>query len=206
MPSAPCHHVTTRLWLCVLLLMSLSACGRGYRFQYEYSLIEPHRGQEGVEDEHVRIILAPVAHQGLLSLVVVNKSSQPIMIVWEQTYYIDPRGHRQAASETGLGWFYRPQEWFTTGTPIAPGHEFRAQVQPGEHQTYNPLTVSQQASGAVSFSTSPGTLFPTTGHSPTVGKKYEGQEFRFVLGLRLGSEISSYPFTFRITNVNVQQS
>jgi hypothetical protein len=177
-----------------------------YRFQYDYSMIDPPHGKEGIEDEHVRITLTPVAHQGLLYLVVVNKTGQPIMIVWEQTYYMDPRGRRQTASETGMGWFYRPQEWFTNGTPIAPGHEFRAQVQPGEHQTYNPLTISQQASGEVSFSTSPRTLFPTTGHSPAAGKTYEGKEFRFVLGLRIGSEIRRYPFTFRITKVNVQQS
>jgi hypothetical protein len=37
-----------------------------------------------------------------------------------------------------------------------------------------------------------------------VGKNYQGQEFRFVLALRRGTEVMQYPFTFRITEVDVQ--
>jgi hypothetical protein len=195
-----------RLLACVLLLLSVSACSSAYRFRYDYIMVDPPGGSEGVEDEHVRIHLTPVARKGLLHLVVVNKTSQPIRIVWEQTHYLDPRGRRREASETGIGWFFRPQEWLKDGTLVAPGGEFRAQVQAGEHQTYNPLTVTRQASGEVTFSTSPRSLLPETGNTPALGTSYQGQEFRFILALRIGSDISRYPFTFRITDVDVQRS
>ena len=73
-------------------------------------------------------------------------------------------------------------------------------------QTYNPVTVSRQASGEVTFSTSPRSLLPETGNTPAVGTTYQGQEFRFILALRIGSDITRYPFTFRITEVDVQRS
>jgi hypothetical protein len=92
------------------------------------------------------------------------------------------------------------------GTPVAPGGEFRARVQAGEHQIYNPLIVSRQASGEVTFSTSPRSLLPETGNTPALGTTYKGQEFRFILALRIGSDVSHYPFTFRITDVDVQRS
>jgi hypothetical protein len=200
------YPVCIRLLACVLLLLSISACSSAYRFRYDYIMVDPPGGNEGMEDEHVRISLTPVARKGILHLVVVNKTSRPIRIVWEQTHYLDPRGRRREASETGIGWFFRPQEWLQGGTPVAPGGEFRAQVQAGEHQTYNPLTVSRQASGEVTFSTSPRSLLPETGNTPAVGTSYQGQEFRFILALRIGPDITHYPFTFRITAVDVQRS
>ena len=202
----PHYPVCIRLLACVLLLLSISACSSAYHFRYDYIMVDPPGGSEGMEDEHVRINLTPVARKGILQLVVVNKTSRPIRIVWEQTHYLDPRGRRREASETGIGWFFRPQEWLQSGTPVVPGGEFRAQVQAGEHQTYNPLTVSRQASGEVTFSTSPRSLLPETGNTPAVGTSYQGQEFRFILALRIGSDITRYPFTFRITEVDVQRS
>ncbi len=192
-------------WLvCVLLLVSLSACGTAYRFQYRYTMIDPAGGSEGVQDTNVRIHLTAASGTGLLHLTVANQSVQPITIVWGQTHYIDPRGRRQEASEAGVAWFFRPQEWFAEGTPIAPGREFRGQIQPGAPQTYNPFTISRQASGAIHVSTSPRPLFPLSGSAAAVGKAYQGQEFRFVLALRIGTKITRYPFTFRITAVDVQ--
>ena len=191
--------------ICMLLLVGLSACGRAYRFRYSYEMVAPQPAGQGIEDDRVRIRLTPYSSEGVLRLAVLNKSTQRLVILWEETHYINPLGRRQDASETGTNWFFRPSEWFATGTPIAPGSTFRAKVQPGQPQTYNPFTVSRQASGEVSLSSTPRNLFPSGGTNPKVGKDYEGREFRFILALRIGKEVVRYPFTFRITAVHIQQ-
>lgn len=168
-------------------------------------MVAPKPAGEDVEDSRVRIRLTPYSNQGVLRLTVLNKTTERILIVWEQTYYINPFGRREDASETGTNWFFRPSEWFATGTPIAPGSAFRTKVQPGPPQTYNPFTVSRQASGEVHLSSAPRALFPASGTNPEMGKAYQGREFRFVLALQIGKEVVPYPFTFRITAVSVQE-
>ncbi|HET9866536.1 MAG TPA: hypothetical protein VFQ06_04540, partial [Nitrospira sp.] len=91
------------------------------------------------------------------------------------------------------------------GDQIAPGREFRARIHAGSRQTYNPFTVSRQAGGAVHVSTSPRSLLPPSGDSSAVGEAYQGREFHFILAFRMGTEIVRYPFTFRITSVDVKQ-
>lgn len=201
------QHSRKPVWVavCMLLLLGLSACGRAYRFRYSYEMVAPQPAGQGVEDAHVRISLTPYSNEGVLRLTVLNKSTQRLVILWEHTHYMNPFGRRQDASETGTSWFFRPSEWFSSGTPITPGGIFRAKVQPGQPQTYNPFTVSRQASGDVSLSSTPRTLFPSGGTNPEVGKAYEGLEFRFILALRIGREVVRYPFTFRITAVHIQQ-
>jgi hypothetical protein len=139
-----------------------------------------------------------------MRLAVVNKGAQAIAIVWEQTEYEDPFGRRRPATETGMQWFFRTREWFAEDTPISPGQTFEARLQAGAHQTYNPFTVSRSASGDVAVSTSPTPLLPTGGNTRTVGQAYQGREFRFILALRHGTDVTLYPFTFRITDVEVQ--
>jgi hypothetical protein len=144
--------------------------------------------------------LSPEPAGGIMEITITNNSAQPLAIVWEQTYYIDPFGRRRHATETGIRWFFR----FTDNTHMAPGEVLRTRVQPGGPQTYNPFTVSRTASGEMALSSAPATLFPTAGDRAAVGKNYPGQEFRFVLALRRGTEVMQYPFTFRITEVDVQ--
>jgi hypothetical protein len=155
---------------------------------------------EGIEDDQVHIQLSPDSAGGIMEITITNKSAQPLAIVWEQTHYIDPHGRRRQVTETGVRWFFR----FTDDTHIAPGAVLRTRVQSGSPQMYNPLTVSRTASGEVTLSSAPATLFPTTGDRAAVGKNYQGHEFRFVLALRHDTEVVQYPFTFRITNVEVQ--
>jgi hypothetical protein len=190
-----------RWWLCYLLtVLSLSGCGAAYHFRYHYTLVSPPGAIEGLEDDQLRIQLSPDPAGGIMEITVTNKSVQPLVIVWEQTHYMDPLGRRRQATETGMRWFFR----FTDDTHIAPGEVLRTRVQPGGPQTYNPFTVSRTASGEVALSSTPATLFPTAGDQAAVGKNYQGQEFRFVLSLRRGTEAMQYPFTFRITEVEVQ--
>jgi len=187
------------------MLLDLAGCSSAYRFQYYYVMTDPPGGSEGMQDENVRILIDPVPNKGLLDLVVMNKRTEPISIVWEQTYFVDPFGKRQQADEAGAGWFFRPQSWSFAGDQIAPGREFRARIHAGSRQTYNPLTVSRQVGGAVHVSTSPRSLLPLSGDSSAVGEAYQGREFHFIFALRMGAEIVRYPFTFRITSVDVQQ-
>ena len=120
----------------LLILLSLSACSPTYHFRYQYALIAPPGGTEGVENDQVHIQLSPTSESGIMQLAVVNKSPQAMAIVWDQTHYIDPFGRRRAASETGLQWFFRLREWFAEDTPIDPGDTFHTRVQAGERQEY----------------------------------------------------------------------
>lgn len=193
-------------WLTLgLMLLGLVGCNPAYRFQYHYVMTDPPGGSEGMQDENVRILIAPAPTKGLLDLAVMNKRTRPISIAWEQTYFVDPFGKRQQADEAGAGWFFRPQSWSLAGDQIAPGREFRVRIHAGSRQTYNPFTVSRQASGAVHVSTAARSLLPTSGASSAVGEAYQGRDFHFILALRMGTEIARYPFTFRITSVDVQQ-
>ena len=96
----------------MLLLLGLSACGRAYRFRYSYEMVAPQPAGQGVEDARVRISLTPYSNEGVLRLTVLNKSTQRLVILWEQTHYINPLGRRKDASETGARWFFRSRDWF----------------------------------------------------------------------------------------------
>lgn len=189
-------------WLAVLLW--LTGCSATYHFQYQYTLVSPPGGTEGIEDEQVRIQLAPEPKTGVIQLTLANKSPQPIRIIWEQTHFIDPAGRRRQATETGAGWFFRPGEWFANETQVATGGTLRLAVHPGPHQTYNPISISRAEGGGATLSTSATPLLPPTGTTATVGTRYQGREFQFILALQVGTQVLQYPFTFRITEVAVQ--
>jgi hypothetical protein len=75
-----------------------------------------------------------------------------------------------------------------------------------ERASANPFIVSRSTGGAVAVSTTPQPLLPTGGNTPTLGQAYKGQAFRFILALQFDASVTPYPFTFRITNVEVQAS
>jgi hypothetical protein len=194
--------IARRLWG-LLLVLCLSGCSSAYHFRYRYTLIAPPDSTDGLEDDQVRIQLSPVPAGGMMQLAITNKSLQPMFIAWEQTYYLDPSGRRRSATESGLQWF-RPSQWFTEDTRIIPGDVIRLQVHAGERQYVNPFSISSTAGGGVTVSGAPQPLLPTVGQSRAVGEGYQGQEFHFVLALRVGTDVARYPFTFRITDVEVQ--
>jgi hypothetical protein len=82
--------------------------------------------------------------------------------------------------------------------------EFYTSLQGGGQIVLNPFTVSRYADGSVALSSAPMPLVPTSGDTPAYAETYEGQEFRFVLALQLGANITPYTFTFRITDVQVR--
>lgn len=193
------------LLVCLAVLLGIVACSSAYRFQYQYTMIEPPGGSEGVEDDRVRIRLTPVPKRGTLNLALNNKGTQAVVLDWEQTHFIDPLGRRQQATEVGSNWFLRPANWFSDRVAIAPGETYRIQVQAGQPQSYNPFSITRQAGGAVNISSSPRSLLPASGATSDVGKTYQGRTFQFILALQVGGEDIRYPFTFRITDVDVQQ-
>jgi hypothetical protein len=89
---------------------------------------------------------------------------------------------------------------------LPPDPEFQPTGRPVERVSLNPLTVARSTGGEVTISATPQPLLPTSGNTPTLGQAYKDREYRFILVLRLDTGVVSYPFTFRITDVEVQQS
>src|SRR2546426_975382 len=79
------------LWY-VIICVSLGGCSPTYYFHYQYTMVAPDGSNEGFENERVRVRVTPTAEAGVLQLLVLNKSPQPMNIIWTQTRYIDPLG------------------------------------------------------------------------------------------------------------------
>jgi len=224
------------LW-CVLVGVSLSACSATYHFRYQSTLLSTDSSRNGLDNERLRILVNPTDEVGVLQLHVMNKSAQPVTIVWNRTQYVDPLGHVRPAIDAGpIGLFGVPA-WPSGGTIVVPGDTFQATVRPGGFRTarapslspyagqpdlrlppdpefqptgrptdrvsVNPLTVSRSTAGEVAVSTTPQPLLPTSGNTPGLGQAYKGREYRFILALLSDTRLTSYSFTFRITDVIV---
>jgi len=227
------------LW-CVLVLVSLSGCSTPYHFRYQYAMVATDGSRESIDNERLSIRVTPTSEVGVLQLAVMNKSTQPMTIVWTQTRYIDPLGHARPAIDAGASGFFGPPGWPAGGTRLVPGEAFQATIRPGgfrtarppslspyagqpdlrlppdpefqpsgrpiERVSLNPFTVSRSTGGEVAVSTTPQPLLPTSGTTPTLGQAYKGREFHFILALHLDAGITPYTFTFRITDVEVQEN
>jgi hypothetical protein len=88
---------------------------------------------------------------------------------------------------------------------VPPDPEFQPSGRPAERVSLNPLTVSRSTGGEVAVSATPQPLLPTSGNTPSLGQAYKDREFRFILMLSLDTGLVPYTFTFRITDVEVQQ-
>lgn len=226
------------LWYMVICV-SLSGCSAAYHFRYQYTMVAPDSASDGIENDRVRVRVTPTAEVGVLQLNVLNKSTQPITIVWTQTRYVDPLGQVRPAMDAGTSGWFGPSGWPAGGTRLVQGEAFQATIRPGglrttrqpslspyagqpdlrlpydpefqpsgrptERISLNPFTVSRSTAGEVAVSTTPQPLLPTSGNTPTLGQAYKGREFRFILALQLDAGVTPYPFTFRITDVEVQE-
>jgi hypothetical protein len=132
------------LWY-VLIGVSLSGCSPAYHFRYQYTMIAPDGSNEGFENERVRVRVIPTAEPGVLQLLVLNKSTQPINIIWTQTRYVDPLGQvRPAINAEASGLFGAPG-WPTEGTRIMPGEAFQVTLRPGGFRLARPPSLSPYA-------------------------------------------------------------
>lgn len=126
------YGLASRHWHWVLLLcVALSGCTATYRFQYEYAMVAPSGQGEGTEDAYVRIRLAPTAEAGGLQLAVLNKSVQPVAVVWSQTQYVDPLGRPRPVLEAGAPSLLRSPGSFVADSKIEPGTEMITAIRPG---------------------------------------------------------------------------
>jgi hypothetical protein len=222
-----------------VLCLGLSSCSPAYQFRYQYTMIPPAGANDGIENERVRVRVTPTEEVGVLQLAVLNKSTQPITIVWTQTRYVDPLGQARPAIDASPGGLSGPPGWPAGGTRLVSGETFQSTIRPGgfrtvrqpglspyagqpdlrlppdpefqtsgrptERVSLNPFTVSRSTGGEVAVSTRPQPLLPTSGNTPALGQAYKGREFRFLLALLLDAGVTPYTFTFRITDVEVQQ-
>ena len=132
------------LWY-VLIGISLSACSPTYHFRYQYTMVAPDGSKEGIENERVRVRLTPTAETGGLQLAVLNKSTQPIYIMWTQTRYVDPLGQVRPAINAEASGLFSPAGWPAEGTRIMPGEAFQVTLRPGGFRTARPPSLSPYA-------------------------------------------------------------
>ena len=132
------------LWY-VLIGISLSGCSPTYHFRYQYTMVAPDGSKEGIENERVRVRLTPTAETGGLQLAVLNKSTQPIYIMWTQTRYVDPLGQVRPAINAEASGLFSPAGWPAEGTRIMPGEAFQVTLRPGGFRTARPPSLSPYA-------------------------------------------------------------
>ncbi len=118
------------LW-CLLVGVSLSACNTPYHFRYHYTPVAAEGSSADIDNERLRVRVIPTDEVGVLQLTVMNKSAQPLTIVWTRTQYIDPLGHVRPAIDAGPSGLFGPPAWPAGGTLIVPGAAFQAAIRPG---------------------------------------------------------------------------
>jgi hypothetical protein len=211
----------------VALAALLSSCSVAHRYHYDYTLKAPDKGVAGViENDQVRVQVTPTEALGVVQLAVTNKSLEPVAVAWQESYFVNPHGHRHQAVNTGQGIIRAPDASMREGG-IAPGATWRGTVQPGgapastprqaESSRYqgdlspvdrqlvlNPLTVTLYEGGEVALGSPASSFLPNAGNAPAVAEAYKGQEFHLVLGLQTGDDVTPYRFTFVITDVQVR--
>ncbi len=123
----------------MVLAVLLSSCNAAHRYHYDYALRAPDKRMEGViENEEVRVRVAPTEVPGVVQLAVINKSLQPVAVAWRESYFVNPHGHRHQAINTNQGIIRAPDASMREGA-IAPGATWRGTVQPGGAQATRPL-------------------------------------------------------------------
>ena len=238
MESSPRAYGRDAWVWCVALAALLSSCSVVHRYHYDYTLKAPDKGVAGfIENDQVRVQVTPTEALGVVQLVVTNKSLEPVAVAWQESYFVNPHGHRHQAVNTDQGIIRAPDASMREGD-IAPGATWRVTVQPGGAQAtrqphtepsryqadrrlptendqdrlspvdrqlvLNPLTMALYEGGEVVLASSAPPFLPKAGNAPALAEAYKGQEFRLVLGLRTGDDITPYHFTFVITDVRVR--
>lgn len=89
---------------------------------------------------------------------------------------------------------------------VPPTEDLRTPPRASDRLTANPFTITRSTGGEMHISTSPQPLLPASGTTPSLGQSYKNRDFRFIVALRFDTRVVPYAFTFRITDVEVQQS
>ena len=216
-----------------LLLLALTcaalvvACSAPHEYSYDYALKASREPAAGVvENERLRVQVMPTAALGVVQVAVTNKSLEPVAVAWQETYFVNPHGHRHQAVDRDQAVIRSPDASMREGG-IAPGATWRGTVQPGgaptatprqaESSRYqgdlspvdrqlvlNPLTVTVYEGGEVALGSAVSSFLPNAGNAPELAEAYRDREFQLVLGLRAGDDVTPYRFDFVITDVQVR--
>ena len=223
------HAYGHRFWVrCVVLAALLSSCSATHQYHYDYALKASGERAGGViENDQVRVQAVPTEALGIVQLAVINKSLEPVAVAWQESYFVNPHGHRHQAVNPDQGIIRAPDAAMREGA-IAPGTMWRATVQPGGTPTtrplqvepsryqqgglspvdrqlvLNPLTLTIYEGGEMVLGSPASSFLPNAGNAPAVAEAYKGQEFHLVLGLQSGGDVTPYRFTFVITDVQVR--
>lgn len=203
------------------------ACSAPHQFHYEYGLKASGGPTKGViENERLRLQVVPTPALGVVHVAVTNKSLEPVALAWQETYFVNPHGHRHQAVDRDQAVIRAPDASMREGG-IAPGATWRSTVQPGgapasrprptESPRYqgdlspvdrqlvlNPLTVTVYEGGEVAVGSAAASFLPGAGNAPELAEAYRGEEFHLVLGVRAGGDVTPYRFEFIVTDVRVR--
>ena len=218
---------TWGLALAALAFAALAvACNAPLDYGYDYALKAPGESAgDVIETDRLRVRVAPTAALGVVHVAVTNKSLEPVAVAWQDTYFVNPHGHRHQAVDRNQAVIRAPDASMREGG-IAPGATWRGVLQPGGAPTssparagassyqgdlspvdrqlvLNPLTVTVYEGGEVALGSGTSSFLPAAGNAPELAEAYKGQEFHLVLGLRAGDNVTPYRFDFVITNVQV---
>lgn len=126
------------MW-CVALAALLSSCNTAHQYRYDYALKASGGRAEGViENDQVRVQVTPTAALGVVQMAVTNKGLEHVAVAWQESYFVNPQGHRHQAVNPNQGIIRAPDAAMREGG-IAPGATWRAIVQPGGAPTNRPL-------------------------------------------------------------------
>ena len=225
---SPLHRrFRRRLVVCGLALTALAvACSAPHQYRYDYALKASGEAAGGViENDRLRVQVAPTPALGVVHVAVTNKGLEPAAVAWQETYFVNPHGHRHQAVDRNQAVVRAPDASMREGG-IPPGATWRGTVQPGgapaswprqvESPRYqgdlspvdrqlvlNPLTVTVYEGGEVALASAASSFLPAAGNSPELAETYRGEEFHLVLGMRTGGDVTPYRFDFVITNVQI---
>ena len=213
------------LWGLALAALGV-ACSTPHQYRYDYALKASGEAARGViENDRLRVQVAPTPALGVVHVAVTNKSLEPAAVAWQETYFVNPHGHRHQAVDRNQAVIRAPDASMREGG-IPPGATWRGTVEPGgapasspgqvESPRYqgdlspvdrqlvlNPLTVTVYEGGDVALGSAASSFLPAAGSAPELAEAYREEEFHLVLGLRTGDDVTSYRFDFVITDVQV---
>lgn len=202
-----------RIFLFAAAAALLAGCS-GYRASYDIGLVKAVRpaaaeskyGQQDIsrvkengpdqsffEDGLVKIVWTPTADEVAFELT--NKTSQPLVIRWEDAKFIDSDGTEKRLVHSGVDYAKKndPQE----ATVVEGGATLRDAVCPADNIYYSDLRWQRKP------------LFPTFAMSRKVEnfeeevQAYIGKSFRILLPLEIDGTVQVYSFSFEVMDVVV---
>jgi hypothetical protein len=158
-----------------------------YPAVYSFSLLKPHPNPKLVYDDPFVSVAFDISKRQI-GFILVNKTSEPIKIDWNQVSYIDIQKNSHKVMHKGVKYINRDE----TQSPsiIPPTARLEDLVFPTDYLTYT----SGEYGG---WDEEP--MFP---EGPKAGA-YKGQSFSVFMPMQVNGVVKNYLFTFHIDNVEM---